>query len=515
MLSENTAVDAAVPAPDLTGRRGGVSLLQRFAREEKGNVAMIFGLTTIIVVSMVGGAVDYGRWLSARNQTQAAVDSALLAAGRTSQTTYGDATASVKAASAYYNQMKSNIVVDDTIQFEAINAATTFTAKGSAYIQTPFLSIVGIDRLPVLKISDATQAEATIAQGGNSGSSVEIGLMLDTTGSMLGQKIVDLKAAANDLVDIVVWNDQSSYSSRVGIAPFASTVNVGDYFQAVTNQNPNLVTHTVTTQTGTTYTYSYPQSCYKSNGRVKDSCSGEPQYITGSEPVYTTTTIVDNPAKAKCVVERTGTYENSETAPGSGAWLNSYYDAMKAQGVNNPSTTCPEASVFVPLTSDKTKLKATIDGLVAANSTAGAVGTAWAWYLISPEWGNIFTGASKPDSYSKMSELGPSGQPRLRKIAILMTDGAYNTYQARQYGDTSTEADAVRARAVQLCTNMKAKGITVYTVGFQLGTDAKAIATLNSCATDPSYFYSAANGDALKAAFRDIALKISALRISH
>ncbi len=279
MLSENTAVDAAVPAPDLTGRRGGVSLLQRFAREEKGNVAMIFGLTTIIVVSMVGGAVDYGRWLSARNQTQAAVDSALLAAGRTSQTTYGDATASVKAASAYYNQMKSNIVVDDTIQFEAINAATTFTAKGSAYIQTPFLSIVGIDRLPVLKISDATQAEATIAQGGNSGSSVEIGLMLDTTGSMLGQKIVDLKAAANDLVDIVVWNDQSSYSSRVGIAPFASTVNVGDYFQAVTNQNPNLVTHTVTTQTGTTYTYSYPQSCYKSNGRIKDSCSGEPQYI--------------------------------------------------------------------------------------------------------------------------------------------------------------------------------------------------------------------------------------------
>ena len=500
--------------------------LQKFARDEKGQIAIIFGLTTFIVCAMVGGAVDIGRWVSARSQTQAAIDSALLAAGRTAQVTYGDATASINAAKAYYAQMKSTQVIDDTITFVSNSTATTFTASGSANIATPFLQFAcpqimpgchdnPLKSLPVVDLSDGKQSESTIAQGGNSGSSIEIGLMLDTTGSMSGQKIIDLKAAATDLVDIVVWNDQSQYTSRVGIAPFASTVNVGDYFQTVTNQNPNLVTHTETTQTGTTYTYGYPQSCYRSNGNLRDSCRGDPKYITGSQPVYTTTTVVDNPAKAKCVVERTGTNELKETAPGTGAWVTSYYSAMIAQGVSNPSTTCPESTVLVPLTSNKATLKATINSMVATGSTAGAVGTAWAWYLISPEWGTIFTGGAKPDSYSKMAELGPSGQPRLRKIAILMTDGAYNTYQAKQYSDTSSDADAVRARAVSLCTNMKAKGITVYTVGFQLGTDTRAISTLNSCATDSSYFYNAANGDALKAAFRDIALKISALRISH
>ena len=62
---------------------------------------------------------------------------------------------------------------------------------------------------------------------------------------------------------------------------------------------------------------------------------------------------------------------------------------------------------------------------------------------------------------------------------------------------------------------MKAKGIKVYTVGFDLQGDTNAISTLSNCASDASHFYNASSGDALKAAFRDIALKISALRITH
>jgi Flp pilus assembly protein TadG len=432
------------------------SLLARFSHEDRGSVAIIFAMTTMIVVSIVGGAVDYGRWLNARNQTQNAIDTALLAAGRTSQTTYGDISLSVASANAYYNQMKSSLTVDDTISFAAINAATSFTAKGSAYIVTPFLSIVGIDRLPVLQLGDVVQATSTIAQGGNAGTSIEIGLMLDTTGSMAGQKIIDLKDAAKDLVDIVIWDDQGTWTSKIGLAPFANTVNVGSYFTAITNQS----------RTG--------------------------------------------PTKAPCVVERTGPEEFTDKAPGTNAWATSYHTAT-----GSTSNNCPEASAIVPLTSDKTVLKATIDGLVTGPSTAGALGTAWAWYLISPEWGNIFTGTSKPDTYAKQNEMGPNNLPKLQKIAILMTDGAYNTHQAIQNNDNSTQANTIRAKAVSICNAMKAKGIKVYTVGFQLGNDTNAINTLSSCATDATFFYNAANGSALRAAFRDIALKISALRLSH
>ena len=59
--------------------------------------------------------------------------------------------------------------------------------------------------------------------------------MLDTTGSMSGQKILDLKAAAKDLVDIVVWDDQSQYTSKIAIAPFSAHVNVGGYLDRVTD----------------------------------------------------------------------------------------------------------------------------------------------------------------------------------------------------------------------------------------------------------------------------------------
>ena len=505
---------------------GWVVGLQRFSGDNKGQVAIIFGLMTFIICGIVGGAIDVGRWVSARNQTQAAIDAALLAAGRTAQTTYGDKTAAVAAANAYYAQMKSHLVVNDTIAFASNSTATSFTASGQAYVVTPFLQfacpqlIYGcqdnpLSTLPVIDLSDSKHAESTIAQGGNSGSSVEIGLMLDTTGSMGGQKIIDLKAAAKDLVDIVVWDDQGTYTSRIGIAPFSQAVNVGDYFQAVTNENPLRVTHdvTTTTQTGTTTTYNYPASCY-TNGKLKSSCKNNSAYAVVT-PVYTTTTttVVDNLARSKCVVERTGTAEFTDTVPGSGTWVKSLYAALVSQGTSTSSAssaTCPESAPIVPLTSNKTTLKASIDCLVAQNSTAGAVGTAWAWYLISPDWGTIFTGASKPESYSKLTELGPSGLPRLQKIAILMTDGGYNYWQ-----DASASVTTVNPKALSLCSGMKAKGIKVYTVGFDLGTDTTAKNMLKSCASDATYFYDAANGDALKAAFRDIALKISNLRISH
>ncbi len=507
-----TTENTRVPCSAQTGIGRPKTLLSRFARDERGNIAIIFGLMTITIVTLVGGAVDYGRWLNARSQTQAAIDSALLAAGRTAQVSSGNETLSLAAANSYYTQMKSNITVDDTVHFTAANSATEFAAKGSTYVNTPFLSLIGIEKLPVLQLGDVTQAKSTIAQGGNSGSSIEISMMLDTTGSMSGQKIIDLKAAAKDLIDIVIWSDQSQYTSRVALAPFSEVVNAGSYFQAVTNQNPVPASH-----------YVYPTTCYNNNGTLKNSCKNKSQYL-----------VIDNIAKSLCVTERLGTEEFTDAKPGPDAWITTFNDArasaysnrstLLAAGAQNGSdfdsvndtttTACLERTPIMPLTSDKTALKNAIDGFVAENSTAGALGTAWAWYLISPEWSSIWPTSATPASYSQLSELGVSGQPKLQKIAVLMTDGAYNSSRAVQYGDNSTPAATIRNNAETLCTNMKAKGIKVYTIGFQID-NSNALTMLQHCATDSTYYYNATNGDALKAAFRDIALKISALRLSH
>jgi Putative Flp pilus-assembly TadE/G-like/von Willebrand factor type A domain len=494
------------------------SIMQRFASNTDGNVAIIFAFTTLIVVTMVGGAVDYGRWLSARNHTQAAIDSAILAAGRIAQTSTGSAsqaaTDGVKAARAYYDQMKAKNIVEDTISFEATKSSTSFIAKGTAYIPTPFLSLVSIEKLPVLATTGATQAESSFAQDGNTGTSIEIGLMLDTTGSMCNKsggsylspctaatKLDALKTAAKDLVDIVVWTDQSKYQSRVAIAPFADTVNVGDYFTAVTGQDPVKST-----------TYTYPSSCYNSSGVLKSSCAGQSKYLT-------------NQAKAKCVTERKVSAEFTDAAPVAGARITSWYDALvqrykselgysdaDAAAAAGSSTwaNCSESVKIQPLTSDKNVLKTTINSLIGDGGTGGALGTAWAWYMISPEWGSVFTGANQPESYSKITELGPTGLPKLQKIAVLMTDGEYNIWQ---YANATTST--VNGKSKSLCSNMKAKGIIVYTVGFEIGNSTSAKDVLSNCATSAEHFYDAKDSDELKSAFRDIALKITKLRLTQ
>jgi hypothetical protein len=176
---------------------------------------------------------------------------------------------------------------------------------------------------------------------------------------------------------------------------------------------------------------------------------------------------------------------------------------------------------IMPLTSNKDALKARVEELPAAGSTAGVLGTAWAWYMLSPRWSAIWQGNNLPAPYSDITTLGTKGQPKLQKVAVLMTDGIYNTYGGHNYGDGSAESVTISNKAVTLCNNMKAAGIKVYTIGFQLGGDQLATNTLKSCASrtdddpvdSPSFFYSADSGEELRGAFRQIALQLSTLRI--
>ncbi len=62
---------------------------------------------------------------------------------------------------------------------------------------------------------------------------------------------------------------------------------------------------------------------------------------------------------------------------------------------------------------------------------------------------------------------------------------------------------------------MKNAGITVYTVGFELGGSySESYKTLQQCASDSSKFYSADSGVQLQQAFRDIGLKLSKIYLS-
>lgn len=454
-------------------KRGGV--LNRFAGNERGNVAIIFGLLGVSMFLLVGAAVDIGRWLNARSQTWQALDSAVLAGARSLQLNSKDQSAAeTLALNVYSENVRTRLpLVSDTFQFQVTDAGTTLSATGGAYIGTLFLGLANIPKLPLFTLSGSELSKAKLAVGGNGETNVEVSLMLDITGSMKGTKLSDLKTAAKNLIDIVVWQDQSQYTSRVALVPFSEAVNVGSTFAPLVRGTPD-----------SSYTY----------GSGKKSKS------------YDLT---------NCVSERTGAYAYTDDAP-STAFVGTVY-------TRNGS--CDPAATIVPLSNDTTALKAAIDDYEAAGSTAGHMGTAWAWYMLSPNWNSVWPEANRAGAYSLLTELNKYNQPKLRKLAVLMTDGDYNVEFCKfGTGDTvgistndvsscDSPNGSSKSQAEQMCTAMKASGITVYTVGFQVSNSAKTF--LKNCSSGADYYYyDAQDGEALQQAFTDIALKISQLYLS-
>jgi hypothetical protein len=212
-----------------------------------------------------------------------------------------------------------------------------------------------------------------------------------------------------------------------------------------------------------------------------------------------------------CVTERVGADAHTDVAP-STSYLGRDYPGLGS------NAGCNTANNIQPLTANKTVLKANIDALSTDGSTAGQIGAEWAWYMLAPDWDYLW-----PDAEN---EPLPYAAKELAKVAVLMTDGEFNTahcngVSAQNYAIVdSTDrincdpADAPFVQAQKTCTAMKAAGVMVYTVGFELPTGGAEETFMKTCATSTAHAYLAGDADALKRAFKSIAREISKLRIS-
>jgi hypothetical protein len=78
----------------------------------------------------------------------------------------------------------------------------------------------------------------------------------------------------------------------------------------------------------------------------------------------------------------------------------------------------------------------------------------------------------------------------------------------------ATNGDS-ESQATTLCTNIKAQAhTTLYTVGFDLGTNTTALNFLQGCASETADFFRADTGTDLTNAFKSIAQNLNSLRIS-
>jgi hypothetical protein len=96
---------------------------------------------------------------------------------------------------------------------------------------------------------------------------------------------------------------------------------------------------------------------------------------------------------------------------------------------------------------------------------------------------------------------------KYQQVIILLTDGL-NT-QDRWY----SSASSIDARQQMTCDNVKAAGITLYTV--QVNTDGDPTSTLlQGCASDKSKFFLLTSANQMVATFNQIGTALSNLRVA-
>ncbi len=472
---------------------------QELFLNKSGSVAIIFALSTMVIFAAIGGAIDFQRWHSAQNQVANALDSAVLASVRVLQLKgSADETAALNAARKYFDAHKPDWIENSATTFRVTNSGSVVEGTTRTALSTPFLSVIGIQSLDI-----STKAAAVLATQAKT--KTEISLMLDVTGSMgFSSSMRALREAAADLVNIVLWGNAGQSSTRVALVPFSASVKVGEYADDLlllpdSGAQGQILVKCVLDRKASSIDTDDPPKIYNHDAFLPYGVKPE----EGDE----------NPKSADQV--RRHSYR---TRP----------NHAKECRPRDPDEGNPNPTVaMVPLTNDKAKLLESIEKLKSRGQTAGALATSFAWYLLSPKFGDIWENHqadSRPAAYGLINEITTDGEPKLRKIAILMTDGEYNTRDGvTKDGRSQRDQDfrkEVSDDAISICSSMKDEGIKVFTVLFKSTSDL-AIKTMKACASrevndpadSPSYFFQASDAGGLRSAFRSIAVSIASVRL--
>ena len=430
-----------------------------FATDERGTVAVIFGLSIAFLLMIAGLAIDTARFHDVSSRMQAALDASTLAGAKLLADDNSTAADIENMAQAHFDAAMQTIGVKTTSMSHLAVSVDRANSAVSTSVAATLPSLFGMiaNVAPLTLINQTSKVIYAMTP-------IELSMVLDITGSMNNNnKIADMKIAAKDVIDTLYATALSDNSVRIAVAPYSASVNAGGLASAVTN---------------------VPATTICSNNWWQG-------------PRCQTVAGVDADT---CVIERTGLNAATDAGP---------FGADKLPNV--PTTpygnyTCPQASV-IPLMgkSQVATIKSTIDSYVASGSTAGHIGTACGWYLISPDWAGVLPPASAPKPYSDKTVM---------KSMIIMTDGLFNTSYIS--GGSTSAAQMMTESYAQfdaLCAGIKAKEITIYTVGFDLS-DPTALGELQNCASGANNFFDAKTGADLKKAFKEIADRLTTMRVA-
>ena len=499
----------------------------RLGRDTSGNVAFLFALVLIPILTATGAAIDYNRAMTARSKLATAVDAATLALARQPMQEDGSA------------QQFLTDYISQTLDAVGFNASTwsitSFTQTHQAIdvavagsMDTVIMGLVNIDHIPFGTSTSVVREQKK----------VELALVLDNTGSMNSSgKIGALRDAANELIDIMFEGANSAENVDVALVPFVTSVNIraADVFNM----------DWMDTEGAATY-----------HGVNFDESSGQVNHFDLFDQI-------SNTEWKGCVEARAEPYDTDDTPPSGSSpdtlfvpwfwpdepdygwsyhndymndqvsWGTSAQDRQKStakygsanasidespSSTSGPNKSCGQP--ILPLTNEENTLHSEIDAMRAWNSSGTniAQGLVWGWRVLSP--GEPFT------------EGVPYSDEETMKALVLLSDGEnqvvsqnnshnYSDYNGYNYlsqgrlGTTSTYSaiGQVNDKVATLCQSIKDQDIRVYTITFKLNSGSLQ-SLFRDCATDPDLYFNSPSNEDLRQAFEEIAYDLSKLRLA-
>jgi Flp pilus assembly protein TadG len=427
------------------------------------NVSVTFALATIPIVGAVGAAVDYSHANSVKTALQAATDSTALMLSKTASTMPNSQiqTAATNYLTALFNRPEATGL---TVTATYTASSSQLVVLSSANVKTNFMGLMGMSTMKV-------GADAQVKWGN---SRLRVALVLDNTGSMSDDgKMTALKTATNNLLDQLKAAASKDGDVYVSIVPFVKDVNVG-----ASNYQANWIDWT---------------DWDANNG----SCSKKPWWgsynnKSDCQNAGGNWTHDNHNTRNGCVVDR-----GDSNAPNS-----ANYDTNVAG--TNPAITatlfaaeqynsCPQA--VKALSYDWTGMNNLVSAMSPNGNTNQAIGLAHGW--MSLVGGGPYPTPPTMDANYKYSQ-----------IIILLTDGLKT--QDRWY----TSQNSIDTRQAMTCSNIKAAGITLYTIQVNTGGDPTS-SLLQTCASDSSKFFLLTSATQIVKTFQQIGTNLSNLRLAQ
>jgi Flp pilus assembly protein TadG len=173
--------------PGFAGRAA--ALISRFRRDNKANIAVIFGIAVLPILTFVGAATDYSMATRVKAKLQSAADAASVAAISKNSIGYNAAAlmsgdGSVPAAITDATNIFNGNVNNETYTYQNISLTTTVNKTGgtltsqvqfSADVPVVFMKVLGYQKLSVGGVSNSTSSLPPY---------LDFYLMLDLSGSM-------------------------------------------------------------------------------------------------------------------------------------------------------------------------------------------------------------------------------------------------------------------------------------------------------------------------------------------